>query len=95
MKVVDYKEYAETKQKFMEAHDYDFHIETSPMDEHGRYHKEYIFEDGSIFYEVMSPVVEPITTEVHKCVVTVNVKFFRTEFWSSDNAESGFYYEKF
>lgn len=95
MKVVDYKGYAEAKQKFMEAHEYDYRIETSPMDEYGRYYKNYIFEDGAIWYETMMPVYETVTVEVHKCTVSTEIKFFRTEFWSSDDAESCFYYEKF
>ena len=95
MKVVNYEEYTNAKQEFLKAHDYDYRIQTSPMDEYGSYHKEYICEDGAIFYEVMSPVTENVTVEVHKVTMTVPVKFLRTEFWSSDNAESGYYYEKF
>lgn len=95
MKIVDYKEYVEIKKQFMEKHDYDYRVETSSMDQYGCYHKEYVFEDGSMFYEVMSPVYEKVTVEVHKVTVAVDVKFLRTEFWNSDDAESNYYYEKF
>lgn len=95
MKVVDYKGYEEAKRIFLECHDFDYKVDTSPMDELGTYHKKYICEDGAIFYEVMMPVWEKVTAEVHKCTVSVDVKFFRTEFWSTDDAESSYYYEKF
>lgn len=95
MKVMDYSEYTNVKKAFLQAHDNDWRVETSPMDSYGVYHKEYICSDGAIFYEVMSPVYEQVTVEVHKCTVTVEVKFLRTEFWSSDNSQSSYYYEKF
>lgn len=95
MKVVDYKEYSSNKQAFLERHNYEYRIETSSMNEYGVYHKEYICDDGAIFYEVMGPVYEKVTTEVHKVTITVDVKLFRTEYYSSDDAESKYYYERF
>lgn len=95
---VDYKEYMENKQEFIRKHGSgDWKVETSPMDEYGRYHKEYIFDDGAIWYEIMSPEWFKQKVEVAHTLVTVEVevKMFRTEFWNSDNAQSKFYYEKF
>ena len=95
MKIVDCIEYGTEKRAFMEKHDYDYRVETSSMDEYGRYHKEYIFQDGAIWYEQMSPVTETATIELHKCTIPVEVKFFRTEYWTNEDSESRYLYEKF
>ena len=93
--VVNYNEYNKTKQEFFKEHKNDFSCETSPMDEYGRYHKEYVFEDGSIWYEVMSTEYVTETVEIKKCEISLKIKMFRTEFWSTDNSESKYYYEQF
>lgn len=95
---VNYEEYGNAKHDFIKKHgNGEWKVETSPMDEYGRYHKEYIFDDGAIWYEIMSPEYFKQEVEVaHTMVkVTVEIKMFRTEFWNSDNAQSKFYYEKF
>ena len=92
---VSYKEYNEMKKNFFEKHDFDFKTNTSSLDEYNRYHKEYIFADGAMWYEVMSPEWEEVEAEVKYVKVKVSVKLFRTEFWSSDDATSRYYYEKY
>lgn len=96
---VNYKTYDLIKTKFFRKHKHDFKIETSQMDSYGRYHKEYIFKDGAIWYESYSRVEEVVetTTRIHEVEVKLEntVEFFRTEFWSTDDAESGYYYELF
>ena len=87
--------YRYERDMFFKKHKNDFELQTSPMDEYGTYHKEYVFTDGAIWYEVMSPEYVTQEVEVKLCKVTVEIKMFRTEFWSSDNASSKFYYEKF
>ena len=93
--VVNVRTYEYEKKNFFEKHNYDFHCETSSMDEYGRYHKEYIFEDGSIWYEVMGPVFVSQEVTVKECTMNVEFKMFQTEFWNSENSNSKFYYEKF
>ena len=95
MNVMTYHEYSLEKRGFFERHDYDYQVETSPMDEYGVYHKEYICSDGAIWYERMSPEWVSETVEIKHATVKVEVKMFRTEFWSTDNAESKYYYEQF
>lgn len=90
----NYDEYTKTKQAFLKKHRLD-RVDTSSMDEYGTYHKEYICEDGGIFYEVMSPSYEKATVTVKGVAVEVEVKLFKTEYWNSDNAQSKFYYEKY
>ena len=92
--VVSYKQYAEDKKSFFEKHDYNYTLDTSPMDEYGRYTKTYIFEDGKVWYEVMSPTFESTEVEIHLVKVKVEVKMLRTEYWSSESP-SKYYYEKF
>ena len=96
---VNYKEYRDNKDKFFKKHKHDFNTDTSPMDQYGVYYKTYIFTDGAIWYERMAPVWEKVQVEVNVRGVDVkieqDIKLFETEFFSSDNAESKKYYEKF
>ena len=94
MTVTDVR-YRYERDMFFKKHKNDFEVQTSPMDECGVYHKEYVFTDGAIWYEVMSPEYVKQEVEIKLCKVTVEVKMFRTEFWSSDDSVSKFYYEKF
>lgn len=95
MATVNYKEYTQQKDAFFKKHNYDFRIETSSMDEYGRYHKDYIFDDGAVWHEDMCPTFEEATVEIKKVNVKVEVKMLRTEFYNTDNATSNYYYEKF
>ena len=91
---VTYKEYMNDKRTFFEKHDYNFTTETSPMDEYGRYHKTYSFEDGAQWMETMSPEYVTETVEVKLVKVDVEIKLFRTEYWNTESG-SKYYYEKF
>ena len=73
MAVVSYKRYSGEKDQFFRSHKNDFRIETSMMDEYGRYHKDYLFEDGAIWHEDMSPVFESATVEIKMVKVSVEV----------------------
>ena len=68
-------------------------IYTSPM-ENDRYHKEYVWSDGSEWYEVTELIREKGTINVHGIEFVVEVEMWRTEFWSSDNSKSKYYYCK-
>ena len=92
---VTFNEYNDEKNNFFKKHDYNFKCDTSSMDEYGRYHKEYVFEDGAVWYEVMSPDCIAYEVEVKMVKICETVKMLRTEFWSSDNASSKYYYERF
>ena len=90
------KEYAAEKKAFIRKHGTkDWRVETSPMDEYDVYYKTYIFGDNAVWYERMSPEWEDIEAEAHGCKFKVSVKFFRTEYWNTDNACSKYYYEKY
>lgn len=95
MRVVDYKEYNEEKLKFMEEHNFDYTLETSPMNEYGEYHKTYVFADDSQWLEHMRPVYEKTEVVVKGVRVPVEVKLLETEYYSSDDARSRYYYERF
>lgn len=96
MTVVDYKEYQADLQKFLRKHGTKgWEVQTSLMDQYGVYHKEYICADGGIFYEVNGPEYAKETITVKMVTVEVEIKLFRTEYWSSDNASSKYHYEKF
>ena len=88
------KEYFAEKKKFFNKHKNSFDVYTSPMDEYDRYNKIYTFSDGAQWYEAMTPVTDSTEIELKKCKVTVEVKFLRTEFWSSEFG-SRYYYEKY
>lgn len=95
MRIVDYRTYTEEKKNFMEAHDYDYKVETSPMDVDGTYRKTYMFEDGAIWYEVMRPTFEEAEVEIRKVRCQVVIKMLETEYFNSDNSKSSYYYERF
>lgn len=91
---VSYKEYSNEKKVFFTKHNNDFTCDTSSMDEYGRYWKTYVFEDGAIWYEAMSPEYVEYEVEVKMVIIKEIVKMFKTEFWSNETG-SKFYYEKF
>lgn len=95
MTIVNWREYTKAKKDFMWKHDNDFRVETSPMDEYGRYYKTYICADGALWYEIMTPTYETGTAFIRGCEVKVEIKMLRTEFYSSDDSESKYYYERF
>ena len=85
--------YEQDKTAFLKKHGLK-EVFTSPMI-NDTYHKEYITEDGGIFYEVMSSHYETIETETHGVKVETFVKLFRVEYWNTDNAKSRYHYEKY
>lgn len=98
MNIISTKEYENRKIAFLHRHD-DWKVETSPMDEYGRYHKTYICTDGAVWTEVNEPEYATASAEVEvkgvKVKIEQQVKLFRTEGWSTDDATSIYCYEKF
>ena len=87
------------KSALIKSHnDADWKVETSPMDEYGKYVKTYSFSDGFQLIEVNEPTYE--TVELHYEVRGVKfsehktVKLFRTEIWTTESSSEVFY-EKF
>ena len=90
-----YREYNDAKKAFVIAHmEHDMKIHTSSLDENNSYHKEYCFDDGSTFYEVMTREFNKVPVLIHGIEFSVNVELLKTEFWSSDDSVSRYYYEK-
>lgn len=96
MKQVNYKEYTDDLNRFIEKHSkkYDMNIWTSPIT-NGEYRKEYAFEDGNSFYEINNlNYIEEVEVEVKGIKVKVDVKLVNHEYWSSDDSTSKYWYEK-
>lgn len=92
--------YNAEKMAFIRKHHGTWSVATSPMDEYGCYHKEYVFSDDAIWYEVMGPAyvtqqIPVMMGDIKITEETVTTKLFRTEFWNSDDATSKYCYEKF
>lgn len=87
------REYEKTKAEFLHRHP-DWNVFTSPMDEYGCWHKDYICEDGHTWTECMRPVHKKVEIEVAKCKVQVEIKLLETEGWSTESG-SIFCYEKY
>ena len=95
-----YKEYITAKKSFLNRHNNDWHVETSPMDQYGVYYKDYLCADGGQWHERMSPawrtatatveVVPGVTVEIKE-----DIKLFEVEYFNTDNPNSFKYYEKF
>ena len=84
---VSYELYNTEKAEFFKKHDFDYTLHTSES-VNGCYHKEYAFEDGAVFFESMAKVVESHTIEAHGIKTTVNVDYMRTEYWTTDDANT-------
>lgn len=93
-KTVAYEKYSDEMGAFFRKHKSEWTLHTSPMDEYDTYTKVYVFEDGAIWCERMSPETVKITVEVNKAFVDVKVKMLKTEFWSSETC-SKYYYEQY
>lgn len=98
MNIITTSEYEKRKIAFLHKHS-DWTVETSPMDEYGRYHKTYACTDGAVWTEINEPVYETAEAEVEvkgvKFTIKQEVKLFRTEGWSTENPTSIYCYEKF
>lgn len=96
---VKYNEYNKDRENFFKKHKYDYECNTSSMNEYGVYHKEYMFSDGAVWFERMSPEYEKVEVTVDVKGVTIEteleVKLFCTEFWNTDTGVSKKYYERF
>lgn len=75
-----------------------WYVDTSPMDEYGKYVKTYIFDDGAIMVEVNRPVWRTAEAEVEvegiKVKISQDIQLFETEAWTTDNPNSVKFYEK-
>ena len=89
MNIVSFSEMDEDKKRFFHKHDNDFTIETSGNSAE-YYRKTYSFVDGSNWYEVSRKVFIKTQLEHYKCLI--EVELLETEYWSSDDSESKYYY---
>ncbi len=94
MKSVDYEGYMQYKLNFLKKHD-EWTVSTSPMNEYGEWHKTYSCSDGAEMHENMRPIYRQAVCIVHDLRVKVQVKLLETELYSSDDAQSVYYYEVF
>lgn len=76
----------------------DWRVDTSSMDEYGRYVKTYTFTDGFQLIEVNEPSYETVELDYEVRGVKFHeekqVKLFRTEIWTTEST-SEIFYEKF
>lgn len=86
--------YYKEQRDFFAKHGGSFTCSTSPLDEYDCYHKTYVFEDGAVWYETMSPVFETAYAEVYGIKYPVEVKLLRTEYWSNEFG-SRYHYDKY
>ena len=93
--IVTYDTYIAEKNAFFAKHKHDFECDTSPLDEYNCYHKTYIFADHAVWYECFTPCYVKYTAEVNKVKIDGEIKMLETEYWSTDNAKSHKYYEKY
>lgn len=89
-----FQEYMTQKAEFFKKHG-ECRIHDHGMKSNDSYFKVYDFADGVNWCESCGPVFEAVTVEVHGMKVTATVKLFRTEYWSSTEPGSKFYYEKY
>ena len=92
---VSYAEYMKDLTKFARKHNMkgECTIYTSPM-ENNRYHKEYCWEDGAVWYEVTELENELKEVEAHGLKYIVEIEFWKTEYWSSEDSTSKYTYSK-
>lgn len=98
MKTVTYKEYSDDLINFINKHSAKSEladIHTSPF-QNGLYHKSYIFADGSEFTEVnrIRKVEAEAETKVANLRFTILIELVEHEYWSTDDSESKYWYEK-
>lgn len=90
--IVTYQEYNDEKQAFFRKHKNDYELETQGGSAE-YYRKTYAFKDKAVWYEVMMKQTVSERVEVYKCNVNVELDMLQTEYWSSDDSKSKFYYE--
>lgn len=91
-------EYEAKKIEFLHKH-INWEVDTSPMNQYGEYHKNYICEDGAVWTELVRPVDSEaiVDVEICKCKfkTKISVKMLEVEGWSTDDSRSIYCYEKF
>ena len=89
---VTFKEYEEELIKFAQKHNKkaECKIWTSPM-ENNRYYKTRTWSDGACFDEVTELITEEVEVEAHGIKTKVAVRFWRTEFWSTEQPSKYIY----
>lgn len=92
MNIVNTQEYNDIKKLFFRKHNNDFQCETEGSSAE-YYRKTYIFEDHSIWYEVMQKKTIIAQAKYYNIEFPTEVEVMETEFWSTDNSESKYYYE--
>lgn len=92
MNIVDEHQYDEYKRRFFSKHNNDFQCETEGSSAE-YYHKTYVFADGATRYEVMQK--KTVVAQAHYLNVEfpAEVEVMETEFWSSDDSESKYWYQ--
>lgn len=93
MTILTAKEYEEMKIKTLHEAG-DWRVETSPMDEYGKYIKTYICDNGVVITEVNKPVYEKVEVEVKGVKTKVQVKLLESEMFSN-KFSSVYMYEEF
>lgn len=93
MNILTNKEYEQKKIEFLREAD-EWKVETSSMDEYGRYVKTYICNNGNLLTEVNRPVYEAVDVEVKGVKLQTQVKLFESEMFSN-KWSSVYKYEKF
>lgn len=90
-----YEEYTKQKRDFFIKHtcDTDNVEEWNNPSDHGTLMKRFVFGDGACWFECSDRVFETGTVHLHGYEIHRKVEFFRTEFWSTDNSRSQYYYE--
>lgn len=91
---VGFKEYQKDLQEFCQRHNQkaECRVYTSPM-ENDSYHKEYCYSDGATFYEINDIVYDEAKITMHGLEIKVPIAFYRTEYFSTDNGKSKFFYK--
>ena len=84
-------------EQFIKKHNCDFRVETGTLDG-TTYHKQWIFDDGAIIFEVNDVIYDhPIAeVEVHgmKIRKELEIPLNRCEMWNTDDSTSVFFYER-
>ena len=90
-----FNEYVKIRKAFFNKHHNNFKTYTSPIDEYDTYHKTYVFNDNAQWSEVLGPYYETVNVMVKEVPIKVNIKLFRVEYYSTDDATSRYYYEEY
>ena len=87
------REYSESKAAFFRKHYGERGYRESGEVVGERICKSYIFEDGAEWFEITEPVYETTVVELHGIKNKVQLKFYRTEIWDTEDSKSRYLYE--